>query len=85
VILQGVEIQLEVELDNHKEAEIIYESLKPEIKSSNSSRTLSQMEVEGKTIILEVKAKDSTSLRASVNSYLRWINLSCQIIRLNYG
>ncbi len=83
MILQGVEIQLEVELDTQKEAEILYEALKPEIKSSNSSRTTSWVKIKDKRIILEVQARDSTSLRASVNSYLRWINLSCQLLELN--
>lgn len=83
MILQGVEIRLEVELDSHKEAEIIYEALKPEIKSSHSSRTSSWVKVRDRKLILEVQARDSTSLRASVNSYLRWINLSCQILELN--
>lgn len=83
MILQGVEIRLEVELDSHKEAEIIYEALKPEIKSSNSSRTSIWVKARDRKLILEVHARDSTSLRASVNSYLRWINLSCQILELN--
>lgn len=83
MILQGVEIQLEVELDSRKEAEIIYEALKPEIKFSNSSRTRSWMKIKDKKLILEVQARDSTSLRASVNSYLRWINLSCQVLELS--
>jgi KEOPS complex subunit Pcc1 len=83
VILQGVEIQLEVELDSRKEAEIIYEALKPEIKFSHSSRTRSWMKIKDKKLILEVQARDSTSLRASVNSYLRWINLSCQVLELS--
>lgn len=83
VILQGVDIQLEVELDTKKEAEILYGALKPEIKSSNSSRTTSWVKIKDKTVTLEVQARDSTSLRASVNSYLRWINLSCQLLKLN--
>jgi KEOPS complex subunit Pcc1 len=83
VILHGVEIQLEVELDSQKEAEILYKALKPEIKSSHSSRTTSSVKIKDKKLILEVQARDSTSLRASVNSYLRWINLSRQILDLN--
>jgi KEOPS complex subunit Pcc1 len=83
VILQGVEIQLEIQLNSKKEAKIIYEALKPEIKSSHSSRTRSWVQINDNKLILEVQARDSTSLRASVNSYLRWINLSCQILELN--
>jgi KEOPS complex subunit Pcc1 len=41
------------------------------------------VKIKDKRVILEVQAKDSTSLRASVNSYLRWINLSCQLLDLN--
>jgi KEOPS complex subunit Pcc1 len=83
VILQGVEIQLEVELDSPKEAEIVYEALKPEIISSNSSQSRSWMKLTDRKLILDIRARDSTSLRASINSYLRWINLSCQILELS--
>ncbi|HNS25502.1 MAG: KEOPS complex subunit Pcc1 [Euryarchaeota archaeon] len=83
MILQGVEIQIEVELDGQEEAEIVYGALKPEIKSSPSSRTRSWVKIKDKKLILEVEARDSTSLRAAVNSYLRWINLSCQILELS--
>lgn len=81
--LQEVEIKLEVELDSQKTAEIIYESLKPEINSSNSSRTTVRVQILDKKLLLEVQANDSTSLRAAINSYLRWINLSCQVLELN--
>jgi len=48
VILQGVEIQIEVELDGQEEAEIVYGALKPEIKSSPSSRTRSWVKIKDK-------------------------------------
>ncbi|HMK53272.1 MAG TPA: KEOPS complex subunit Pcc1 [Methanobacteriaceae archaeon] len=81
-ILQGVEIQLEFELKTPKEAENILEAIKPEISSAPSSRTSSKISIDGRKITLEIKASDSTSLRASVNSYLRWIILSTQIMGL---
>jgi KEOPS complex subunit Pcc1 len=83
MVLQEVEIQLEIQLDGKKEAQIIYEALKPEIESSHASRTRSWVQINDNKLILEVQARDSTSLRATVNSYLRWINLSCQILELN--
>ncbi|MDP3065681.1 MAG: KEOPS complex subunit Pcc1 [Methanobacteriaceae archaeon] len=81
-ILKGVEIQLEIELKTPKEAEIIFEAIKPEIASAPSSRTRSNISIQGKKLNLEVKASDSTSLRASINSYLRWIMLAAKIIGL---
>lgn len=81
-ILKGVEIQLEIEFETPKDAEIILEAMKPEITSAPSSRTRSNICIHGKKLTLEVKASDSTSLRASINSYLRWIMLSAKIIGL---
>jgi KEOPS complex subunit Pcc1 len=80
--LNSLEFQLELLMDSSKEAEILYKSIKPEIISSPSIRTESTLKIFKKKVILKVKAQDSTSLRAAVNSYMRWIILSNQVINL---
>lgn len=81
--LKCVETNLEIEFNTKKEADIILSSIKPEINDSASQRSFTMIECENKTLKIKVKAQDSASLRASLNSYIRWIILSRQILDLN--
>ena len=58
--------------DSIQDAEIIEQSLSPEIhqKIPKSDVSLTRS---GKILTLTVKSSDVSSLRASCNSYLRWI------------
>jgi len=70
-----MKIQATVNLDfpSEKLLQIVLEALRPETRISSTSR--SKVQVEGKenrlTLILE--ARDTSALRAALNSYLRWI------------
>ena len=81
--LLSAEAQFEIEFDSEKEAEIVLSAIKPEIKDSPSDRTTTDIWCENKTLTIDIKAQDTPSLRASVNSYLRWVILSRQVIELN--
>jgi len=65
----------------HPNAEIIYRSLLPE-----SRRTLPRTKVclrcDDDKLIMEIFAEDISALRASLNSYLRWINTSLEIMEV---
>ena len=80
--LESVKAEFQIEFETHGIAEIILKSLEPEILSSPSQRSATNFKLTDKTLILEINAADVTSLRASVNSYLRWIRLSYDIIKL---
>lgn len=64
--------------DSEKEAKIIAESLKPEIKH-RIPKTNVEVALSGNNFSLEIKAKDLSSLRAACNSYLRWINTALNV------
>lgn len=80
--LDSVETELEVEFENSRKAQIILKSLKPEIIGSPSDRTSVKMNVRDRHLKIVIHAHDSASLRASVNSYLRWLKLSDEILNL---
>lgn len=80
--LDSVETELEIEFENSRRAQIILKSLKPEILGSPSDRTSVKMNVHDNNLKITIHAYDSTSLRASVNSYLRWLKLSDEILNL---
>ncbi|MBS7609718.1 hypothetical protein KEJ36_03200 [Candidatus Bathyarchaeota archaeon] len=48
-------------------------ALMPETLRAVSSRSNVKIFLEGRSLILEFSARDSTALRAAMNSYLRWI------------
>ncbi|KAF5089066.1 KEOPS complex subunit Pcc1 [Methanobacterium aggregans] len=81
-VLEGVETELEMEFDTPEDAEIILKSIEPEIHTSPSDRASVSVHLAGSTIRIKVDAEDATSLRASLNSYLRWTKLSYEILEL---
>ena len=81
-ILTGIETELEIEFDTSKEAEIVLKSIKPEISGSPSDRTSVSTDIHENTLKLTIDAQDIASFRASLNSYLRWIKLSYEVINL---
>jgi KEOPS complex subunit Pcc1 len=80
--LKGIETELELEFDTSKEAEIVLSSIKPEINGSPSDRTSVNIDIHDNTLKIVINAKDTASFRASLNSYLRWIKLSKEVINL---
>lgn len=82
-ILENIETVFEVKLDTKKEAEIIYNSLIPEVEYSHKNeRSKSQIEQKDNSVIITINSKDVVSLRASINSYIRWIKLSIEILNI---
>ncbi len=80
--LVGVETELEIEFDNSQEAKIVLASIEPEINGSPSDRTSVNIDIHDTTLKIIINAKDTASFRASLNSYLRWIKLSKEVIDL---
>jgi len=64
--------------DTAKEASIIAEALDPEIKNK-IPKTKVNVRLLDKQFFLNIEAKDTSSLRAASNSYLRWINTALNI------
>jgi len=60
--------------------EVIYNALKPE--SESALRLWSKVDVKETEdgLLLEFDARDTSSLRAALNSYLRWISMLTDIL-----
>jgi len=58
--------------DSDFDARLILDSIYPEIKHK-IPKTDVEISAEGKKLFLKIVAKDTSSLRAAVNSYLRWM------------
>ena len=80
--LKGVETEIEIVFEDPEEAEIVLGSVEPEINGSPSDRTSTMIYVHDSTLKIIIDAQDAASFRASMNSYLRWIKLSKEVIDL---
>jgi len=80
--LESVKTELEIEFDNPWEAYVVAKSLEVEIDSSPGDRTSTRFKRVNNILKLEVDAVDSTSQRAALNSYLRWIILAVDVLKL---
>ena len=81
-ILKNIETIFEVEFNSENHAQIIYNSIKPELSFSRNDRSTTTIQLKNKSIIIEINSKDVVSLRASINSYVRWTNLSMEILKI---
>jgi KEOPS complex subunit Pcc1 len=64
-----------IELPSEEQAKIVMRALRPEAESSPTRRSEVEIGLDGRKILLHFKAEDTTALRASVNSYTRWVKL----------
>ena len=70
-----------------KLAKSVYKALLPETIAPATERSKSKVMIEGKKLIIEISSKDFTSIRASINSYMRWIKAIIKSIKMvkKYG
>jgi len=66
------------DFDSEEEARIVTRSIDPEIKNK-IPKTKVETKLSGKTFEIIIEAKDLSSLRAAINSYLRWINTALDV------
>lgn len=80
--LEGIETELEIDFENPVDAEIVLKSIKPEMNGSPSDRTSVTLDIQDNILKIVINSQDTTSFRAALNSYLRWIKLSNEVINL---
>jgi KEOPS complex subunit Pcc1 len=72
-----MQIKAVIHLDFSSETllKAVLEALKPETEAMPSRRCRTRIQGEGKRLSLILEASDTSALRASLNSYLRWIQM----------
>ncbi|WP_405303817.1 KEOPS complex subunit Pcc1 [Methanobrevibacter sp.] len=80
--LESVKSDITIEFDNSEDAKIVYDSIILEFDTAPDYRSSMTIELEGKNILINIDAEDSTSFRASINSAIKWINLALEINNL---
>lgn len=71
---------IEITMDSPRESKVIYQSLQPELSSSVAHGI--DVQRCGRTLKLSFKGRNTASMRAAVNSVLRWIMTSVAIFKL---
>ena len=73
---------IRLNFSSEKQLKVVLEALKPETKTPSTSRSKVQMKGEGNSLTLDFKARDTSALRAAINSYLRLISMAINVERL---
>ncbi len=81
-ILEEIETIFTISFDNNHDAEIIYNSISPELSFTRNDRSKTNIEINDNNLTITIHSTDIASLRASINSYVRWINLSIKILKI---
>ncbi|MGQ9759340.1 MAG: KEOPS complex subunit Pcc1 [Candidatus Methanomethylicaceae archaeon] len=68
-----------IETEDPSMAENLYRILIPEVKTTKTKSSKVSIRREGGRLYLEIEANSIASLRALLNSYLRWIGASMDI------
>lgn len=70
-----------LEFLSEKQLKVVLEALKPETETS-TNRSKVHMKTNNQSLILEFNARDTSALRASMNSYLRLIGVAMNLQKL---
>jgi KEOPS complex subunit Pcc1 len=81
-IPEHINVEFKIKFESIKDAEVVFKTIEPELQSAPSDRSSVNLDLQGNILKLMIDAEDTPSLRASVNSYLRWIILSCDVQNL---
>ena len=68
-------LSISITVPDEKLAQILTNALLPETLSSIASRSRVKIKNTKKLMIIDIEAKDLVALRATFNSYLRWVAL----------
>ncbi len=66
---------IRLETSSEKQVQTLLKALLPETRKPANFRSKVSIKGEGRTLTIQVDAKDISALRATLNSYLRWIAL----------
>lgn len=63
-----------------KRLDALVDALTPEVGKQITTRSKVTLTTDGAFLVLAVEAQDTVALRAALNSYLRWINSTMNVL-----
>ena len=79
-----VQAIIRVYFSSEKQLQVIMKALQPETETSSTHRSKLCMSIEGQGLVLDFRAKDTSALRAAINSYLRLIGVAMDIQKFTH-
>ncbi len=73
-------LDMDFDFDTEEICKNIHDTLIIETKIKLNDRANVNITRKGKKLLLKLNATDTVSARAAVNSYLKWLNLSLELI-----
>ena len=78
-----IEMLVNIKLEDEITCNLLFDAIALESSYNPNERAQADLVKEKDMLILKIKAKDLISARASINSFLKWMNLSLQIISMS--
>lgn len=78
--ISDIELIMKIKLENRQVSKILFDALNLETTYNPNDRASVRLSTDDEQLILIIIAQDSVSARAAMNSYMRWVNLSLQIL-----
>jgi tRNA threonylcarbamoyladenosine modification (KEOPS) complex Pcc1 subunit len=77
--------EIRLKLANRKQVKTLLDALTPEANAPVTRRANIKLQKDGLFLVLVVEAKDTVALRATLNTYLRWINSTINVMQFVEG
>jgi tRNA threonylcarbamoyladenosine modification (KEOPS) complex Pcc1 subunit len=71
---------IRLKFDSEKQLTTLLCALTPEAEAPSTKRANIKLEKNGEFLAIEVEAKDTVALRATLNAFLRWINSTLNVM-----
>ena len=79
-MIKSIKLKANFNFERSEISSLIYNSLNIESDYNPNERAQAKLKLDGSNLILSIDAKDAISARASVNSFLKWITLSLELL-----
>jgi tRNA threonylcarbamoyladenosine modification (KEOPS) complex Pcc1 subunit len=80
VTTMNAKATVRLRLSSEKQLTTIFDALAPEANRRLNVRAKVVLEQDGNFAVLKVEAKDTVALRAALNTYLRWIGSTLNVL-----
>ncbi len=76
----NVNATVSLAFESEKHLKSLMDALTPEIKRQVGMRSKVAIAANGLSLVLNVEAEDTVALRAALNTYLRWVNSTLNVL-----
>ena len=77
-----ISLQMDIDFIDEFQAKIVYTAIQPEINFSPNERAQIKIQLSNNIIRLNINSSDFIILRAIINSYIKWFDISSKLIHI---